>query len=97
MKEQPAKPAGGVNYERLGRAVEDALVTDYIELLHNTHRQIWSSFIRGAFAGLGGIIGATVGVALLVALLRLFGGTPVIGHFFTQTGHMIQERTTSQQ
>jgi uncharacterized protein DUF5665 len=95
MKEQPAIKGSGVNYERLGRAVEDALVTDYIELLHNTHRQIWSSFIRGAFAGLGGVIGATVGVAVLVALLVALGHTPVVGHWFTKTGQMIENRSPS--
>jgi Domain of unknown function (DUF5665) len=80
----------GVNYERLGKAVEDALILDYIYVLHSTRRQIWSSFIRGIFAGLGGVIGATVGVAVLLALLELFGGAPVIGHFFTQVGNTIE-------
>ena len=79
-----------VDYERLGRAVEDALILDYVYILHSTRRQIWSSFMRGLFAGLGGIIGATVGVALLVALLQLFGGAPVVGHFFTQIGQTIE-------
>lgn len=83
----------GVNYERLGKAVEDALILDYIYILHSTRRQIWSSFMRGVFAGLGGVIGATVGVAVLVALLQLFGGAPVIGHFFQDLGQTIQNRT----
>ena len=77
-------------YERLGRAVEGALVTDYIEMLRSTHRQIWSSFIRGLFAGLGGVVGATLVVALLVELLHLFGGTPLIGHFLTSVGQTIE-------
>ena len=79
-----------VNYERLGKAVEDALVLDYIYILHSTKRQIWSSFMRGIFAGLGGVIGATVGVAVLVALLQLFGGAPVIGQFFRDIGQTIE-------
>lgn len=81
----------GVNYERLGKAVEDALILDYIYVLHSTRRQIWSSFMRGAFAGLGGVIGATVGVAALVAMLQIFGGAPVIGEFFQQLGQTIQQ------
>ncbi len=87
----------GVNYERLGKAVEDALILDYIYVLHSTRRQIWSSFVRGAFAGIGGVLGATVGVALLVALLQVFGGAPVIGHFFQQVGQTIENRNASAQ
>lgn len=79
-----------VNYEQLGRSVEAALVTDYIDLLHSTRRQVWSSFIRGIFGGLGGVIGATVGVALLVALLHQLGGAPFIGHYLENTAHTIQ-------
>jgi hypothetical protein len=80
-----------VNYEQLGKAVEDALILDYVYILHSTRRQIWSSFMRGVFAGLGGVIGATVGVAVLVAILELFGGFPVIGHWFTQAGQTIEQ------
>jgi hypothetical protein len=63
---------------------------DYIYVLHSTRRQIWSSFVRGCFAGLGGVIGATVGVAVLVGLLQLFGGAPVVGQFFQELGQTIQ-------
>lgn len=80
------------DYAKLGKAVEAALVTDYIQLLHSTKRQIWSSFVRGLFAGLGGVIGATVGVAVLVAILQVFGGAPLIGHWFQTISHTIQSR-----
>ncbi len=79
-----------VNYEGLGKAVEQALILDYIYTLHSTKRQIWSAFMRGIFAGLGSIIGATLGVALLVGVLQLFGGVPVVGDFFRQLGQTIQ-------
>ncbi|HEX3082438.1 MAG TPA: DUF5665 domain-containing protein [Candidatus Saccharimonadia bacterium] len=82
----------GVNYERLGKAVEDALILDYIYVLHSTRRQVWSSFVRGLFAGLGATLGATVGVAALVTLLQIFGATPVIGHFFQSLGQTIENR-----
>ncbi len=82
----------GVNYERLGKAVEDALILDYIYVLHSTKRQIWSSFVRGLFAGMGGVLGATLGIAALVALLQIFGATPVIGQFFKDIGQTIENR-----
>jgi hypothetical protein len=93
VDKKPAAKSPGVDYEHLGRAVEAALVTDYVEILHNTHRQVWSSFIRGVFAGLGGVIGATVGVAILVGLLIALGHIPVVGHWFTQIGHTIEGHT----
>jgi hypothetical protein len=88
-----ASSKSGVNYERLGKAVEDALILDYIYVLHSTKRQIWSSFVRGLFAGLGTVIGATVGVAALVAVLQMFGGAPVVGQYFRDITQTIQNRT----
>lgn len=84
-------PKTGVDYEKLGRAVEESLVKEYIYLLHSTKRQIWSSFIRGIFAGLGSVIGATLVLGLLLALLQFAGGAPLIGKYFKQIGHEIQQ------
>jgi hypothetical protein len=97
MIDDRAKPhkKSGVDYEQLGKSVEDALILDYIYVLHSTRRQIYSSFMRGLFAGLGGVIGATVGVAVLVGLLQLFGGAPVIGQFFQELGNTIENRSSN--
>lgn len=78
-------------YEKLGKAVEAALVKDYIELLHSTRRQIWSSFVRGIFMGLGTVIGATLVVALLLWVLTIFGTFPVIGDFFRTLGDALKK------
>jgi hypothetical protein len=96
-QERPDPPSKNksVNYERLGKAVEDALILDYIYVLHSTKRQIWSSFVRGLFAGIGGVIGATIGVALLVGLLFALGGLPVVGNLFTQLGQSIEHHNSS--
>ena len=69
------KPA---DYEKLGRDFEDILIKDYIDVLHSAPRQIWSGFTRGVFTGLGGVIGATLGVALLLFILNLLGEVPFV-------------------
>ena len=78
-----------MDYEQLGKTMEEIMVKDYIYFIGSTKRQIWGSFLRGIFSGLGGVIGATVVVGLLVFLLHLLGGTPVIGHYFNNVGSKI--------
>jgi hypothetical protein len=85
----PKKTTAGLDsagYARLGKAVEEMLVKDYVEFLHSTRRQIWSSFVRGVFMGLGSVVGATVVVALLLAILQLLGGTPLVGQYLKPIG-----------
>ena len=91
-KNQNPDPNTGVNYETLGRAVEEALVKDYIHLLHSTRRQIWSAFVRGIFTGLGTVIGATLVVAVLLAVLQFLGGAPIVGHYLRDIGTAIQSK-----
>jgi hypothetical protein len=78
------------DYERLGRAIESALIDDYIDLLGNTRRQIKGAFTRGIFTGLGTVIGATIVVAVVVWLLGLLGGVPWIGDYLKGAGDAIQ-------
>lgn len=80
------------DYEKLGRAIESALIDDYIDLLGNTRRQIWSAFVRGIFTGFGGVVGATLMVTLLLYVLNQLGAFPVIGHYFQDLGHSINPR-----
>lgn len=77
-------------YENLGRQVEVALVRDYGELLHKPHRRWAHSFVAGLFAGFGGVIGATVMVALLLFLLQYLGALPWIGEYFQSLSQTIK-------
>ncbi|HUC20372.1 MAG TPA: DUF5665 domain-containing protein [Candidatus Polarisedimenticolaceae bacterium] len=83
------------DYEKLGRAVEGTLVTDYVDWLGNTRRQLISAFMRGIFTGLGTVIGATLMVAVLVWFLHMLGGLPVIGEYLKATGNQIENSTPS--
>lgn len=54
--------------------------------------EIWISLVRGVFAGLGGVIGATAGVAALLFLLQHFGShLPLIGHFLKALSETIKQ------
>lgn len=77
-------------HEELGKALEATLVSDYVELLASTKKQIFLSFIRGIFTGLGTVIGATIVVSLLIYVLNWFGAVPVIGDYFSGTSDSIE-------
>lgn len=80
------------DYEKLGRTVEGMMINDYIDLLGNTRRQIWSSFVRGIFMGFGTVLGATLLVAFAVWVLGWLGALPVIGEYLQEAGSTIQSQ-----
>jgi hypothetical protein len=83
-------PVTGVDYEALGRAIEQTMVRDYINLLGSTPRQMWGSFIRGVTLGFGTVVGGTLVVAVLIWILSYFGGAPVIGDYLLKINHTLQ-------
>lgn len=64
-------------YEQMGRQL-DALY----DAVHPDRRALYkAAFIKGVLSGVGGVIGATLVVALLLWLLSLFAELPLIGNF----------------
>lgn len=65
--------------------------------LHANRAQIYKvNFFRGIFFGLGSVLGGTIVLALLVWIMSLFVNFPVIGNFFQETKHTLQESTKPQ-
>ncbi|MDQ3065413.1 MAG: DUF5665 domain-containing protein [bacterium] len=62
------KPKSEKYYENLGRVVASVYETGYLDAA----KSYKMSFIKGLFQGLGGAIGATLLLALLIWILSLF-------------------------
>lgn len=91
-RKQPSVGKSGINYEKVGRNLEEVLVKDYLYYLGSTRRQIWAAFLRGVFLGLGGVVGATLVVALVLFILHQLGGVPVLGPLFQNIGTYIHAK-----
>ena len=66
------------DYGRLAQVLEDIYLTGYAD----RKKLLKMSFLKGLAAGFGGVIGATIMVALLLWILSLFNQVPLIGPFF---------------
>jgi uncharacterized membrane protein YfcA len=72
-----AKAKVNKNYEELGRAVAAFYENGYL----NKKKALKMSFLKGLMSGLGGVIGATIIVAILVWILSLVVDAPLIGDY----------------
>lgn len=62
-------------HEELGQMLQSIYETGYMD----RKTMFKMSFIKGILTGLGGVIGATIVVALLLWVLNLFDEIPLIG------------------
>lgn len=77
--------------EKLARYVDRMLVRDYFDYFHNWKRFMWANFVRGIMIGFGTVIGATLVIGLVAAVLGLLGHLPSsVGNFFNHTKSTIQ-------
>lgn len=75
------------NREEIARALEILFTKDYI-----SRKQLYyENFMRGIFFSIGGIIGATLVIALLIWLLSLFDQVPLIGPLFDKTKQTLEQ------
>lgn len=75
------------NREDVAKALEILFAAGYVD----RKKLYWENFVRGIFFAIGGVIGATVVVALLVWFLSLFDQAPVIGPYIDDTKNTIQQ------
>lgn len=77
MEEKNKKQPVIKNPKEVAKALEVLFASDYIDV----KRLHWENFIRGMFFGAGGVIGATVFIAVIIWFLSLFDTVPLIGPF----------------
>lgn len=90
-KRQPSQKDLEVIHE-FALSLERGRFTEYAEVLMNTRKLLWKSFVAGIGRGFGAIVGATLVVALLVAILAWLGqyAPDPVDDLFTETGKTIQ-------
>ena len=82
-----SKPAiSDKDAQQVAKALQILFATDYI----SKKKLYWQNFLRGISFSIGSVIGATVGIALLIWVLSLFKTLPLIGPLFRTANHTIQ-------
>lgn len=75
-------------FTELGKAVSTLFETGAI-----SKRALYkASFMRGVLSGFGGILGATVGIALFLWFLSLFNEIPILGELFESLKQTIESK-----
>lgn len=74
------------DYEQLGRMLQSIYESGYID----RNKFYKMSFLKGVVAGFGGVIGATILVALLLWVLNLFDHVPLLGPLTDKLQHTVE-------
>ena len=79
--------------DRIAKIVERMNLGDYVGLLQRPGRLLWLNFLAGLARGLGTILGATVLVSLIVAIVHhlISSHLPGVGKFFQEFLQLLQQ------
>ena len=82
------KPKSKEDYEQLGRMLSNIYELGYVD-----HKQtLKMSFVKGLLGGLGGVIGATIVVALLIWVLSFFQNVPFVDRVYDNVRDTVDTR-----
>ena len=73
--------------DQVSKAVEILFATGFI----SKKKLYWENFVRGLTFSVGSIIGATVGIALILWILSFFKTVPFIGPLVQHAQHTIEQ------
>jgi hypothetical protein len=82
-------PNDRVSHEQLGQMLQNIYESGYI----NRNTMYKMSFLKGVISGVGGVVGATIVIGLLLWVLSLFDQTPVVGPLFDNIQETIQSKS----
>lgn len=77
---------------KLRLLLENLRLDQYIGTLLNRRRLMWINFLTGIMSGLGGAIGATLVLALLVYVLGKLEWIPIIGRWVTEILKVVHQK-----
>lgn len=79
--------------DRIAKLVERMNLGDYIGLLQRPGRLLWVNFLAGLARGLGTILGATLLVSLIVAVMQkiIASNLPGVSHFFQDFVQLLRQ------
>lgn len=83
------------DYIKLGKQFQVILDENYAALTPDWWYRIKVGSVRGFFGGSAGVIGATIGITIFIAILNAFGALPGIGQFFINIVNQISAGLTT--
>jgi Domain of unknown function (DUF5665) len=76
------------DYEQLGRLLVNVYETGF-----SSHKRLYViSFLKGVFLGLGGAIGASIVVGVIVWCLSVLERIPVVGPLFNEPKQTLEQK-----
>ena len=78
---------------KLREHLEKLRLQQYIRILLSTRRLAWMGLMYGVLGGLGAVLGATLGLALLIWILSRLEVVPYIGKFVADIVKIVQKQT----
>lgn len=76
--------------KELAKEIQKLKDMEFIRILKHPGRLMWLSFLKGAFVGLGSVLGATILVAILAFILNQFSYVPFVGNYFKEIQTQIE-------